>query len=277
MTSNSLPRLMGIWAHPDDETFGTAGTMAMATQKGHPVAVICATRGEQGQIADPRLATPENLSQVREQELRSACAAVGVTDVSFLDYIDGHLAEADPDEVVGKIVRHLRRFRPDVVVTFAPNGGYGHVDHVAIHHRTLAGLAAAADPARYPGAGEPHRVCKVYFGAMPRSRLLKMREEARARGEDFVPGGDQATLPVEEMGTPDEAITTRAVLDDAAFAAKRRAMAAHATQMPADSPWAQASEEQLRQFMGVETYQLVPPPISVRAFPTPEDDVFAGL
>lgn len=277
MTEQANPRLMGIWAHPDDEAFGTAGTMALATRSGHPVAVVCATRGEQGQIADATLATPENLARVREQELRNACAAVGVTDVSFLDYVDGHLPEADPDEIVGKIVRHLRRFRPDVVVTFAPNGGYGHIDHMAISRHALAAIAAASDPARYPGAGEPHRVRKVYFGAMPRSRLVRMREEARARGEDFVPGGDQATLPVEEMGTPDEAITTRVALDDAAFAAKLRAMAAHATQMPADSPWARATEEQLRQFMGAETYQLVPPPVSARAYPTPEDDLFARL
>ena len=82
--TDTLPSLMGIWAHPDDESFGTAGTMARATASGHSVAVVCATRGEEGEIADPALANPENLGEVREQELRRACAAVGVTDVSFL-------------------------------------------------------------------------------------------------------------------------------------------------------------------------------------------------
>lgn len=269
---------MGIWAHPDDEAFGSAGTMAHATLNGHAVAVVCATRGEEGEIADAALATPENLGEVREQELRAACAAVGVTDVSFLDYRDGHLAEADPREATGRIVGHLRRFRPDVVVTFAANGGYGHVDHMAIHRLTLAALEAAADPSRYPERGmAPHRVRKVYFGAIPRERLLQMREEARKQGQDFIPGGNAATLPVEEMGTPMDEITTVVRLSDAEYEAKRRAMAAHATQMPADSPWAKATEEQLREFMGTEVFQLVPPPISAGTFPTPERDVFAGL
>lgn len=278
MQEQTALRLMGIFAHPDDESFGMAGTMARATMGGHPVAIVCATRGEEGKIADPSLASQENLGQVREQELRNACAAVGVTDVSFLDYVDGHLTEADVTEAVGRVVHHLRRFRPDVAVTFAPNGGYGHVDHMAIHRITLAALEAAADPVRYPEAGlEPHRVRKVYYQAMPRERVLQMREEARKRGEDFIPGGDEATIPVEEMGTPMSDITTFVKLTHAEFDAKLHSMKSHATQMPADSPWARATPEELRAFMGTEVFQFTPPPISDRAYPMPEDDVFAGL
>src|SRR3954447_8224298 len=144
-SDHETPRLMTIFAHPDDETFGVAGTLRRATTAGHSVAVVCATRGEAGEIADPSLATKEMLGAVREGELRHAMAAVGVDDVRFLDYLDGRLPEADPAEAVTKIVRHLRAFRPDVVVTFPPNGGYGHVDHIAIHHLTLAALSAAAD------------------------------------------------------------------------------------------------------------------------------------
>ncbi|MGZ3637503.1 MAG: PIG-L deacetylase family protein [Ktedonobacterales bacterium] len=278
MQEQIAPRLMGIFAHPDDESFGMAGTMARATMGGHQVAIVCATRGEEGKIADPSLATQENLAQVREQELRNACKAVGVADVSFLDYIDGHLAEADVTEVVGRVVYHMRRFRPDVVVTFAPNGGYGHVDHMAIHRITLAAVDAATDPARFPEAGlEPHRVRKVYYQGMPRERLLQMRDEARKRGEDFIPGGDEATIPVEEMGTPMSDITTFVKLNDAEFEAKMRSMMSHATQLPADSPWARATPEELRSFMGTEVFQLTPPPLSERVYPTPEADVFAGL
>jgi LmbE family N-acetylglucosaminyl deacetylase len=275
------PGMMGIWAHPDDEAFGTAGTMARATSAGHSVAVVCATRGEEGEIADPDLASPENLGQVREGELRAACAAVGVTDVSFLDYRDGHLREADPEEATGRIVRHIRRFRPAVVVTFAANGGYGHYDHMAVHKLALAAITAAADETRYPeqirDGLAPHRVRKVYFGAMPRSRMMQMREAARASGSDFTPGGNAATIPIEEMGTPDERITTVMVLSDEQFSRKLRALQAHATQMPKDSPWAQATPKQLREFMGRETLELAPAPISDGDYPTPEDDVFAGL
>ena len=276
-----LPGIMGIFAHPDDESFGLAGTLARATMHDHPAAIVCATRGEVGEIADSALATPENLGQVREGELRAACAAVGVSDVSFLDYIDGQLSNADEDEAVGRVVYHLRRFRPDVVVTFSANGGYGHPDHMAIHRYTLEAVAAAADPARYPAQVaeglEPHRVRKVYYNAFPRERMIAMREEARKQGQDFIPGGDAGTIPFEEMGTPEAEITTVVTLDDAEFAAKMQSMRAHATQMPADSPFAKATPEQMREFMGRETLVLAPPPISDRAYPTPEDDVFAGI
>lgn len=280
--NTSQRRLMTIFAHPDDESFGVAGTIAHARRAGRQVAIVCATRGEEGQISDPALATPETLGQVREQELRAAVAALGVSDLTFLDYIDGHLAEADQQEALAKVVHQIRRFRPDVVITFDPKGAYGHVDHIAIHQLAVAGVEAAADPSRFPeqlgGDVQPHRVRKVYYTMIPRERLLAMRDEARARGEEeFVPGGDEATIPIEEMGLPLAQIQTRIRLDDADFEAKRTALFAHATQLPKDSPWMKANPEELRAFMGTETFFLAPAPISDRAYPMPEDDVFAGL
>jgi LmbE family N-acetylglucosaminyl deacetylase len=112
---------------------------------------------------------------------------------------------------------------------------------------------------------------------MPRSRMMQMREAAQASGSDFTPGGNAATIPIEEMGTPDERITTVMVLNDEQFSRKLRALQAHATQMPKDSPWAQATPQQLREFMGRESLELAPSPISDRDYPTPEDDIFAGL
>lgn len=272
---------MGIFAHPDDESFGMAGTLARSTMTGHPTAIVCATRGEAGKIAKGVDATPANLGVVRERELRNACAAVGVFDVAFLDYVDGHLHEADEVEAIGRIVFHLRRFRPDVVATFEAKGGYGHLDHMAIHRLTLAAITAAADPNRYPEqvaqGWQPHRVTKVYYTAIPRERLLEMREEALKRGEDFVPGGDAGTIPVEEMGTPMAEITTFVRLSDQEFEAKKRSMFSHASQMPSDGPFQQATPEQLRSFMGAETFVLAPQPISARSFLVRESDVFAGL
>jgi LmbE family N-acetylglucosaminyl deacetylase len=266
---------MTIFAHPDDETFGLAGTLQRATSAGHPVAIVCATRGEAGEIADPSLATRETLGVVREGELRRAMAAVGVDDVRFLDYIDGRLPEADPDEAVTKIMRHLRDFRPDVVVTFAANGGYGHVDHMAIHRLTLAALAAAADPQRASDQ-PPHRIKKLYYVGFSRERMVKMRDEAAREGRNYTPGGDAATIPFEEMGTPEADITTRVVLTDGEFTAKMQAIRAHATQLPAASPWQSLTPDKLRAFMGAEAFQLVRN-YSDRPFTTPEDDLFAGL
>ncbi|HKD75375.1 MAG TPA: PIG-L family deacetylase [Ktedonobacterales bacterium] len=279
--STNSPRLMAIFAHPDDETFGVGGIFARATAAGHPCAEVSATRGEEGEIAAGSGATRDNLGQVREQELRNACAILGVTDVTFLDYIDGHLAEADEDEAVSRIVAQLRRFRPDVVVTFAANGLYGHPDHMAVHRLALAAIPASADPARYPdqiaGGLAPHRVRKVYLQTVPRERLLQMIEAARREGHDFVPGGNAATIPVEEMGSPEAEITTVITLTDEELSRKQQAMQAHVTQISPDNPFARASVEELRQMMGFESFILLPSPYSDRAYPTPEDDLFAGL
>ena len=273
--------LVGVFAHPDDEAFGLAGSLARAVAAGRFVALVCATRGEAGEISDPALATRETLARVREGELRAAAAAVGVRDITFLDYVDGHLPEANPEEAIGRIVRQLRRLRPAVLVTFAANGVYGHPDHMAIHRFTLAAVAAAPDPTRYPeqlaDGLDSHHIAKIYYVAPSRERMVEMRERMRERGEDFLPGGNAATIPFEAMATPDAMITTRVTLTDAELDAKRQALAAHATQMAPGNPFTSANRDQARIVMGQETFQLLPPPISARTFPTPEDNLFAGL
>jgi LmbE family N-acetylglucosaminyl deacetylase len=276
-TDRGIARLMTIFAHPDDETFGLAGTLRRATSAGHAAAVVCATRGEAGQIADPSLATKETLGAVRERELRNAMEEVGVRDARFLDYQDGRLPEVDHEEAVEKITRHIRAFRPDLVVTFPANGGYGHVDHIAIHHLTLDALRAAADEARFPEQGlAPHRIRKRYFVAFSRERMVKMQEEAAREGRDYRPGGDAATIPFEEMGVPEAEITTRIILSDDEFAAKLRAVHSHKTQLRVDGPWMTLAPDALRAFLGVESFQLVPE-LSDRQYTAPEEDLFAGL
>jgi LmbE family N-acetylglucosaminyl deacetylase len=151
---------------------------------------------------------------------------------------------------------------------------------MTINRLTVAAIDAAADSTRYTeqlAQGlAPHRVSKVYFGAMPRERLLMMRDEMRKQGKDFIPGGNAATIPIEEMGVPMADITTFVRLTDEEFEAKKKAMSAHATQLPADSPFASATPEQMREFMGTEVFQLIPW-LSAHAYPVPEDDLFAGL
>jgi mycothiol S-conjugate amidase len=176
---------------------------------------------------------------------------------------------------VEKIVRHIRAFRPDIVVTFPANGGYGHVDHMAIHRLTLAALTAAADPERVSDQ-PPHRIKKLYYAGFSRERMMKLREEAAREGRVYTPGGNAATISIEEMGMPDGDISTRIVLSDGEFAAKMEAARSHATQLPATSPWRSLSAENVRAFMGVEAFQLVPA-FSDRDYATPEDDLFAGL
>jgi len=271
--------VLAVFAHPDDEAFGVGGALKMYADRGDKTALVCATRGEQGEISDPALATPETLGAVREAELRESCRILGIGDLSFLDYRDGRLAQANRAEAVGRLVRQIRRLRPQVLVTFDANGGYGHLDHIAIHEITGQAFAAAGDPTVYPeqiGEGlEAYVPRKLYYVAAPRGTMARISEQLVAMGMDFRPGGDAATIPHEQMGTPDEEITTVIPLDDEAYHAKRAAWAAHRTQNPADGPLARLPEVAQRDLWGTERFVRAAPP-AVPGQPI-EDDLFAGI
>lgn len=158
-------RLLCLFAHPDDESMGMGGVLAKYAAEGVATHLVCATRGERGWFGpeeqDPG---PEALGAIRERELASAVRELGLQGLSFLDYIDGEVDRADPAEAVQKIVTHIRRVMPQVVVTFPPDGNYGHPDHIAVGQLTCAALVCAAD-ASYaePQSLAPHRVSKLYY------------------------------------------------------------------------------------------------------------------
>jgi LmbE family N-acetylglucosaminyl deacetylase len=270
--------LLGVFAHPDDEVT-IAGAFRHYHDQGARAALICATRGEEGEISDAALATFATLGQVREQELRDACAIMGVDDLSFLDYHDGRLADADPVEATGRIVRHIRRLRPQVIVTFDANGGYGHRDHIAIHHLTVAAFRQAGDPLAYPEHLDegltPYAPQKLYFVAFPRSMMARLMGSLLSAQPDLQLFGNVATIPMEEMGTPDDVTTTTMPLDDALYAVREAAMAAHRTQNNPNGPFAKLPPEVMRSFW--DTQYLV------RAVPAgapadgSEHDLFEGV
>lgn len=136
--------LFVVLAHPDDESFGIGGTLAKYAAEGTRVALICATRGEAGIEG----MSPEEAGQVRERELRAAAATLGITEVRFLGYHDGQLAQADPEQVVGQLVSAMREIQPQAVITFGPDGISGHPDHVAIHHLATQAFDQAGLPAQ---------------------------------------------------------------------------------------------------------------------------------
>jgi len=171
------PRLMAIMAHPDDESLGVGGTLAKYASEGVEVFLLTATRGESGRYRGHRPGEPEHpgaseLGRVREAELRAAASALGLCEVSLLDYHDQFLDRADPREAIAAIAGHIRRIQPDVVVTFGPDGAYGHPDHIAISQFTAAAIVAAASPG-IPMQGDenagPHSVSKFYYMAWPQS------------------------------------------------------------------------------------------------------------
>jgi LmbE family N-acetylglucosaminyl deacetylase len=175
-------RLLGVFAHPDDETFCAGGTFARYTKDGAEVMVVSATRGQAGQIRDARVGTRRTIAPVREGELRLACERLGVQQVRCWEYLDGGLAEADFTGLVGQVVQVIREFRPQVVVSFGPDGGYGHPDHITISAATTAACQQAGDPARYPGqlfgALVPHRPDRLYHAYFPPRDVLLMNRLA---------------------------------------------------------------------------------------------------
>jgi LmbE family N-acetylglucosaminyl deacetylase len=158
------PRLLGVFAHPDDETFCAGGTFARYAKDGAEIMVVSATRGQAGQIRDARVGTRRTIAAVRESELRLACERLGVTHVRCWDYLDGALAEADFGALTGQVVRLIREFQPEVVISFGPDGGYGHPDHITISEAaTEACRQAWVDAAGHPGRPSPYRLYHSYF------------------------------------------------------------------------------------------------------------------
>ncbi|MGH2344050.1 MAG: PIG-L deacetylase family protein [Chloroflexota bacterium] len=271
--------LLGVFAHPDDESFAVGGVLRMYADAGVRTALVCATRGEAGEISDPTLATPETLGQVREQELRDACAILGVSDLTFLDYRDGTLAQAPRDEAVGRLVRRIRRLRPQVVVTFDANGGYGHTDHIAAHQIANQAFEQAGNPACYPeqlADGLPvYAPRKLYYSVLARSTGSQLRAYLQNAGINFSPGGDQATIPAEQMGIPDELITTVIPLTDQIYETKLRAWAAHRTQNNPNDFLNRLPPEMGRILRGTERFVLAfPPGVPGNGA---EHDLFAGV
>src|SRR5437867_3401693 len=159
-------RLAAVFAHPDDDTYGLGGTLAM---NGDEVeyTLIVATSGEAGPISDPSLATRENLAEVREGEEREALEVLGVADPSahFLRYPDGGLKGVPRDELIERIADVLRSARPHVVVTFGPEGITKHDDHITV------GQAATEAFHRARGTGKDRAFQRLYYNAIPRSEL----------------------------------------------------------------------------------------------------------
>ena len=156
-------RLLGIFAHPDDESFAVAGVARMYADKGAEIALVTATRGDAGRAGEPPLCGRSELPARREAELREAAQILGIGHVTVLDYLDKHLAEAPHAKIRRELVEAIRRHRPHVVMTFDPDGVNRHPDHVAISRFASDAVAAAADPRWFPDAGDAHRVERLIW------------------------------------------------------------------------------------------------------------------
>lgn len=246
--------LLAVYAHPDDEAFGSGGTLAKYATAGHDVYVVTATRGEAGQISDPDLATPAALPEVREEELRCACRIYGVHSPIFLDYVDGQLTIVNQGQAVARLVRIIRELRPQVLITFGPDGIYGHYDHLAVHRWATIAYDLAADPECFPGvlrgACQPHHIDKLYYRALTETQTAAMAQ-AGMPSAAMMDG-----VPFPFMPRRDAEITTAIDVSEY-LATKLEGIRCHATQLGRDNPFVTAPESVMRQeWMRIESYVL---------------------
>jgi N-acetyl-1-D-myo-inositol-2-amino-2-deoxy-alpha-D-glucopyranoside deacetylase len=260
--ATSTDRLLMIFAHPDDETFGCAGTVAALAERGVPSTLICLTRGEAGDSSIPNLDDPGLLGAVREQELRDAMAAVGLLDVRLGDFRDSGmpgspaaddpraLVRADEQALAARLVVPIRALRPATVITFGPDGIYGHGDHLVAHRTATAAAGLAGDPAFRPELGPAWRAQALYYQAAPRDELVAMMER-RGKPNNGMPEEFHG-----KMGVPREEIDTW--IDVGPWGERKlAAMNAHRTQFGEGGPIADVPEEDRRLRLRRETFVRV--------------------
>ncbi len=281
--SENKKSLLAVLAHPDDETFGTGGTLAHYANLGVEVHLVCATRGEAGDV-DPELMEGfESVADLRESELRCAAQTLGLTAVHMLDYRDSGmegspenqhpraLAATPLDKVAGDVVRYIRQLKPQVVITFDPIGGYRHPDHIAIHNATVKAFYAAGDSKQYPDHLEAYQPAKLYFHTFPRGFLKVSVWVMKVLGKDphhFGRNQDIDLVPIAEANFP-----TNAMVDYRDVLEKRDiASACHASQGGARIT--KGFMGKFRKIFGVSDQYM-------RAFPPPgkhkEKDLFEGV
>lgn len=275
-------RLLAVFAHPDDETFGAGGTLALYAQRGVAVHLVCATRGEVGE-APPDLKGFPTVGAMRESELRCAAEILGLAGVHFLGYRDSGMpgspdnthpqafAAAPLEETARATALYIRKLRPQVVVTFDPIGGYRHPDHIAAHRATVEAFRLAADPAWTFAGSEPYQPQKLYFHNFPHGFLRWGVRLLRLLGRDPSHFGKNRDIDLAALVNVD--YPTHAKIDiRTVLGIKEKASACHSSQ--GGGGMASAQRWIARLFGASESF--------TRAYPLPppsrlERDLFAGV
>jgi LmbE family N-acetylglucosaminyl deacetylase len=277
--------MLAVLAHPDDETFGMGGTLALYAKHGVDVHLVCATRGEVGEVAPHFLEGFQSIGELREHELRCAAGNLGLAGVHFLDYRDSGmpgspdnhhpraLVAAPLDEVVAKVTGYIRQLRPQVVLTFDPIGGYRHPDHIAIHQATVKAFYAAGDPQQYPAQGAPYQPEKLYYHTFPRGWLSWMVRLMPLFGKDPRHFGQNGDIDLLELTGESFPVHARINYKEVARQ-KEAATACHASQGGMGSSNNLFVRLAFRVAAGQDSY--------IRAYPEPdggpkETDLFAGV
>lgn len=276
-------RLLAVLAHPDDESFGPGGTLALYAKRGVEVHLICATGGEEGDVPPEMLQEFGEVAALRKAELRCAASCLGLAGVHFLGYRDsgmagsphnqdpGALAAAPVDEVAEKVTQYIRALKPQVVITFDPIGGYRHPDHIAIHRATVKAFYAAGDPGKYPGELGPFQPEKLYYHTFSRRFLSVLVKLMPLIGKDPHKWGRNDDIDLTKLATNHFPIHARIDYSEVEEL-KRRASACHASQ--AGPPSSGLLRYVFRLVDGREDFMRAYPPARPGLR---EKDLFAGV
>jgi LmbE family N-acetylglucosaminyl deacetylase len=260
---------MSVLAHPDDESLGFGGTLAKYSAGDVETYLITATRGEIGwQGATEENPGMEKLGKIREAELLAAAKVLGIKEVHLLDYIDGELDQVDPAAIIAKITNLLREIRPQVVITFGPEGAYGHPDHIAISQFTAAAILCAADQ-NYTTVTRPvHAVSKFYYRVWT---AVEQKQYERTFGDLTIPvDGEERTFAVWN-----EWMLTTRIDARACWSVVREAIGCHKSQLPTFDALAGLSDEEYRILWGQDKFYRVFS--TVNGGRKLEEDLFDGL
>ena len=233
--------ILAVLAHPDDESFGLGGTLALYASKGYDVYYVCATRGEAGTVDEEHLNGFKDTAEMRTHELMRAAKELGLKEVFFLGYRDSGMPGMDanqhPDaqinhpveEVAGRIVKYIRKLKPDVVLTFDPIGGYKHPDHIHIHKATVFAFANSDNASFYPEAGDPFKPQALYFQVFPKGLLKAAVRLMPLFGKDPTKFGRNGDINIKELAEVSFPVHVRLNVRSAVDA-KRKASECHASQ-----------------------------------------------
>ena len=263
-------RVLAVYGHPDDEGQAT-GTLAAFIAEGNEVTLLCATRGEVGEISDPSLATPETLGYTRELELRAAMAQIALVDVRFLPFRDsgtdgtpenddeGCFHQQPPEVAVPAILEVMREVRPHFVFTWQADGGYGHPDHVAAHRHTVAAFDVCGDPEVYPETGEPWTPERLYWGARTMKQFAAVRLEMEERGLLDEPLDDETRKRLDEMMATPEPEASVIIDSRPVIELRQRAAAMHRTQFGEGGMFSRMPDDLRDRFLGEERFYQARP------------------
>jgi len=212
--------LLSVLAHPDDESFGMGGTLALYANQGVKVHLICATRGEAGEVGPEYLQEYDSIADLRESELRCAAAHLGLQGVHFLDYRDSGMVGsvdnehpdafimAPVDQVAAQVAHYIRELKPQVVLTFDQIGGYRHPDHIHIQQATTRAFSLAADPEFEDGLS-PYQVDKFYYHTISRRFLRLAVGTLRLFGKDPAHFGKNGDIDLVSLAVEDFPVHAR--------------------------------------------------------------------